>query len=98
MTRPRKMTSAYCMTCRRQRYTDAEDHQRVAQHRIEHRRLDRRRATWRAYGNRKRSPLKNDLEGYLHELGCSGKHRGVRFNGNMKCAPIPVYRLAEDAA
>jgi hypothetical protein len=82
------MTSEYCITCRRQRYVDAEDHQRVAQHRIEHRRLDRRRAQWRAYAERKR--LQDGRIGTLHNLACT--------RTRCRCKPIPVYRLAEDAA
>jgi hypothetical protein len=93
MTRPRKMT-----TCRRTSYSSDAERALIALHRMEHKRLDRRRAQWRAYGARKRAPERDDLAGYLHELGCSGKHRGVRHNGSVSCTPIPVYRELPEAA
>ena len=89
MTRPRAVTQRHCMTCRRTSYRSPEERQLVALHRMEHARADKRRGQWRAYLQRKREKQRGEAPaGYLHNLGCRGKHYGSLG----ACRAIPVYR------
>jgi hypothetical protein len=97
MSRPRKARSHHCITCRRTTYQSEAERSLIALHRLEHRRLDRRREQWRAYSkdHRKRDSMREaqyphlvDAIGALHNLNCRGHHYGRRGN----CTAIPVYR------
>jgi hypothetical protein len=93
MSRLRKVPSHQCMTCRRTSYASDAERSMIALHRMEHGRADRRRAQWRAYQDRKRQAEHERPAGYLHNVGCGGKHYTV-VKG---CRPIPVYRREEAA-
>jgi len=69
-----------------------EVRQRIAVHRQQHERTERRRAQWRESKRRKYAALRAEAEGrrvvgYLHNLGCRGGH----VKGRGKCVPIPCY-------
>jgi hypothetical protein len=85
MSRLRKTPSSQCMTCRRTSYASDAERSMIALHRMEHGRADRRRAQWRDYQDRKRRT--DGAVGYLHDVGCSGKH----YTTVKGCKPIPVY-------
>jgi hypothetical protein len=90
MGRLRKIPSSHCLTCRRTSYDSEAERALVALHRMEHKRLDRRRAQWRAYQARQRK-AHDGVDGYLHNLGCKTRHYAARG----ECVPIPVYRGEE---
>ena len=69
-----------------------EVRQRIAMHRQQHERQERRRAQWRESKRRKYARLRaeahgQEVAGYLHNLSCNGQH--TRKRG--KCLPIPCY-------
>ena len=87
MSRPRSMTSKYCLQCRVIPQTPEQVENR-AKHRMDHRRLDKRRAQYRAAKQRKR--VADGRIGALHDLGCTASR--------CRCRPIPVYSKKDVAA
>jgi hypothetical protein len=103
MSRLRKTPSSHCMTCRRTSYASDAERSMIALHRMEHARLDNRRAQWRKYsqGNRKRDNMREkhyphllNAIGALHDPGCKIRHYGRKGN----CIAIPVYAGTPEGA
>jgi len=88
MTRPRAMSSKYCIRCNVVPVSEWEA-QQVAKHRLEHRRADRRRAQWREYKRTKK--LADGRIGALHSLKCLMPVR-------CTCNAIPVFPKQQEVA
>ena len=72
MTRPRLPTSAECVTCMTADPSlPFAERQRIAEHRLEHRRIDRRRAAWQRERTRRFKPCPGYPDG-----SCLTKVRG----------------------